>query len=94
MNSLQINLKVFKGTLRWTPAHQKKRNFMSAKWSRDVCLNHVADRVAEGLTDFYIDCRYNLIQLHAEDIMENLIPPNSWALNMNDGSTPILAGDW
>ena len=65
---------------------------MSANWSRDDCLNHVADRVAGELTDFDIDCQYNFIQLQAEDLMVSLVLPNSWTLNMKDGSTPILAG--
>ena len=65
---------------------------MSSNWSRDDCLNHEADRVAGGLTNFDIDCQYNFIQLQAKDIMESLILPNSWTLNMKDGFTPILAG--
>ena len=92
MNPLQHYLKDFKGTLRWNPAHPEKRNSMSANWSSDDCLNHVADRVAGGQTDFDIDFQYNFIQLQAEDIMESLVLPNSWTLNMDDGSTPILAG--
>ena len=92
MSPLLHYLKDFKGTLRWTPAHPEKRNYISANRSRDDCLNHVADRVAGGLTDFDIDCQCNFIQLKSEDIMESLVPLNSWVLNMKDGSTPILAG--
>ena len=80
MNPLHHYVNVFKGTLRWTPAHP------------DDCLNHVADRVAEGLTYSDIDCQYNLIQLHVEDITESLMVPNSWTLNMKDRTTTILAG--
>ena len=69
MTPLQHYLKDFKGTLRWTPAHPEKRNAISANWSRDDCLNHVADRVAGGLADFGIGCQYNFIQLQAEDII-------------------------
>ena len=65
---------------------------MFANWSRDDCLNHVADKVAGGITDFDIDCQHKLIQLQADDIMESLVLQNSWALNMTYGSTPILAG--
>ena len=85
-------MKDFKGASRWTPAHPEKRNSMSANLSRGDCLNHVADGVAGGLTDFDIDCQYNVIQLPAKDIMKSLVLPNSLALNMKDGSTPILAG--
>ena len=92
INPLQHFLKEFKGTLRWTPAHPEKRNSMLANWSRDDCLNHIADRVAGGLKDFDIDCQRNFIQLQEEDIMESLISPNSWTLNMKDGSTQLLAG--
>ena len=45
MGPLQYYLKEFEGTLRWTPDHPEKRNSMTANWSRDGCLNHVADRV-------------------------------------------------
>ena len=62
---------------------------MSANWSRDDCLNHVADKVTIGNVDFDIDCQYELIELQAE--MMDLIQPNSWSLQMKDGSTPILA---
>ena len=65
---------------------------MSANCSRDDCLNHVVDRVAGGLTDFDIDCQYNFIKLQAEDIMKSLVLPDSWTLNMKEGSTPILSG--
>ena len=53
----ELYLKDFKGAFRWTPALPEKRNSMSANWSRDDCLNHVADRVERGL----IYCRYYLI---------------------------------
>ena len=55
-------------------------------------LNHVADKVAIGNVDFGIDCLYELIELQAEDIMKDLILPNSWHLQMKDRTTPILAG--
>ena len=74
--------------IRWTPAYPEKRKSMPANWPRDDCLNHVADRVAGGLADFDIDCQYNNMRLQAEDIMESLVLPNSWTLNMKDGSTP------
>ena len=77
MNPLQHYLKAFKGKLRWTPANPEKRNSMSANWSRNNCLNHVADIVAGGLIDFDIDFQYNFIQLPAEDIMESLILPSA-----------------
>ena len=51
------------------PAHQENRNSMSAKWSRDDFLNHVADRVTAGQTDFDIYRQYEFIQIQAEDIM-------------------------
>ena len=53
------------------------RDSMSANWSRDDCLNHVADRVPGGLTNFDIDYKYNFIQLQAVDIMESLILPKN-----------------
>ena len=65
---------------------------MSTNWSRDDCLNHVADSVAGGLTDFDIDCEYNFIELRAEDIIESLVLSESWTLNMKDEPTLILAG--
>ena len=71
---------------------EEELHFLSANWPRNDCLNHIADRVEGGLTNFDIDCQYNFIQLKAEDIMESLILQNSWTLNMKDGSTPILAG--
>ena len=61
MNPLQHNPKDFKDTFRWNPAHPEKRNSMSANWSRDDCLNHIADRLAGGLTGFDMDCQYNFI---------------------------------
>ena len=70
----------------------KKRNSMSGNWARDNCVNHVADRVAGGPKDFDIDYQYHYIQLQADDIMESLVLPNNWTLNMKDGSTPILDG--
>ena len=77
-------MKDFKSTIRWTPANPEKRNSMSTNWSRDDCLNHVADKVAVGKADLDIDCQH--------DIMNDLIQPNSWKLQMKDGTTPILAG--
>ena len=65
---------------------------MSANWSRDDCLNHVADKVAMEKEDFDIDCQHELIELQAEDIMKDLMQPNSWSQQMKDGTTPILAG--
>ena len=63
---------------------------MSANWSRYDCLNHVADKAAIGNVDFDIDCQYELIELQAENIMTDLILPNSWSLQMKDGTTFIL----
>ena len=65
---------------------------MSANWSRDDCLNHVADKVAIGNVDVDIDCQNELIELQAEDIMKGLIVPNRLILQMKDDTTPILAG--
>ena len=42
--------------------------------------------------NFDIDCQHELIELQAEEIMKDLIQPNSWSLQIKDGSTPILAG--
>ena len=67
------------------------RNF-DANWSRDDCLNHVADKFATGNVEFDIDCQYELRVLQAEDITKDLILPNSWSLQMKDGTNPILAG--
>ena len=80
MNPLHQYVKNFKSTIRWTPAHLVKRNSMSVKWSRDDCLNHVADKVAMGRLDFVIDCQYQHIDLEAEDIIKDQIQPNSWNL--------------
>ena len=65
---------------------------MSANWSSDDCLNHLADRVATGQVDIDIACQYELIELQAEEIMNTLIIPHSWRLQMKDGTIPILAG--
>ena len=92
MNPLQHYLNGFKGTIRWTPAHPEKSNSMSADWSRDDCLNHVADKVVIGNVDFDKEYQYELIELQVENIMKDLILPNSWSLQMKDGTTPILAG--
>ena len=59
---------------------------MSVNWSRDDCLNHVADTVAIGNVDFDIDCQYELIHHKGPE------QPNSWSLQMKDGTTSILAG--
>ena len=67
-------------------------NSMSANWSKDDCLNHIADKVVIGNVDFDIDCQYELIELQAEDIMKDLILPNSWSLQNKSGTTPILVG--
>ena len=60
---------------------------MSTKWSKDDCLNHVADKIAIGNVDFDIDCQYEHIELQAEDIMKDIIIPDGWCLQMKD-STP------
>ena len=65
---------------------------MSANWSRDDCLSHVADEVATGKVHFDIDCQYKLIELNVEDIMKGVIMPNRWSLQIKDGTTPTLAG--
>ena len=77
-------MKDFKDKIRWTPAHPEKRNSMSANWSRDDCLDHFADKVAIVNVDFDIDCRYELIELQAEDIVKDLLTPDSWSLHMKD----------
>ena len=65
---------------------------MSANWSRDGCLNHVAGRLARGLADYDIDFKYEFVQVQAEDVMNSLVLPQSWRLDMKDGTTYILAG--
>ena len=65
---------------------------MSANGSRADCLYHVADKIAIGNVDFDIGCKYELIKLQAEDIMKDLIAPDSWNMQVQDGTTPILAG--
>ena len=55
-------------------------------------MNNVADKVAIGNVDFDIDCQYEFIEVQAEDIMKDLLTPNSWSLNLKDGTTPLLAG--
>ena len=92
MNPLQYPLKEFGGKLCWKPAHPEKRNSMSANRSRDDCFNHVADRVAVGLVDFDIHCKYELVQVQAEDVMNSLVLPHNWRLGMKDGTTPLQAG--
>ena len=78
MGPLQYYLKDFEDTLRLTPAHPEKRNSMSVNWSRDDCLNHVADRIAEGQTGIEIDCQFKFIQIQTEAIMRALDVPHSW----------------
>ena len=92
MNPLQHYLKLFKGTIRGTPAHPEKRSSMAANWARDERLSHVTDKVAMGKVDFDIDCQNQLIELRVEDVMKDLIQPNSGNLQTKDGTTPILAG--
>ena len=84
MNPLQHYLQDFKDTLRRMQAHPENRNYMSSNLSRDDCFSNVAVRVAGGLRDFDIEFRYKFIRLQAEDIMESLVLPNSWTLNMKD----------
>ena len=88
MSPLQHYIKESEGKLRWTTAHPEKRNSMSANWSRDDCLNRVADRVAEGQVDFDIDCKYESLQVQAKNVMNSLVLPHSWMLNMKDETTP------
>ena len=88
MNPLQHYLKLFEGTIRWTPSHPEKRNSMSANRSRDDCLNHVADKITTGQINLDIDCQYELKELQAEDIMKDLILPNSLSLQMKDANYP------
>ena len=92
MNPLLDYLKDFKGKIMRTPAQPEKRNSMSANWSREDYLNHVADKVAIGNVNFDIDCQFKLIEFQEEDLMKDLILPNNWNLQMKDGTTPILAG--
>ena len=73
-------MKAFNGATGWTPAQPEKRNSMSATWLRDDCLNHIADKAALGKVDVDIDCQYKIIELQAEDIMKDIILPNSWSL--------------
>ena len=61
---------------------------MSANWSRDDCLNHVAG----GQVVFDIDCKYELLQIQTQNVMNILVLQHSWMLNMKDGTTFILAG--
>ena len=49
---------------------------MSSNWSRDDCLNYAVDKVAIGNVDFDIDYQYELIELQAENTMQDLILPN------------------
>ena len=60
---------------------------MSASWTRDDYLNQAADKIVIGNVDYDIDCKYELIELHAEDIMKDLIIPNSCCRKMKDGTT-------
>ena len=48
-------MRTFEGTLRWTTAHAELRNSLTENWSRDDCLNHVADKVAGGSLESDID---------------------------------------
>ena len=50
---------------------------MAVNMSLEDCLNHVADRVVAGQTDFDIDCQFEFIQILAEDIMQALDIPHS-----------------
>ena len=46
---------------------------------------------AGGLVDFDIDCKYEFVQVQAEDTMNSLVQPRSWRRNMKDGKISILA---
>ena len=54
-------IKKFDGKLRSTPTHPEKCDLMSANWSREDCLNHIADKVAEGRVGFDIECKYEFV---------------------------------
>ena len=73
------------------PSSLGEKELMPANWSRDDCLNHVADKIPIGNVDSGINCQYELIELQAEAIMKDLIIPNSWYLQMKEGTTPIMA---
>ena len=65
---------------------------MSANWPRNDFLNHVAVKIAKGQIVFDIGCQYELIEIPAEDIMQDIIIADSWSLQMRDGTTLILVG--
>ena len=76
--------------LRWTPAHPEKRNSIPSSWSRVDCLNHIAVRVSSEQVE--IDCRYDFVQIKADDIIHALATPHSCTLRIKDGSMTTLAG--
>ena len=53
---------------------------MPVNWSREDCLNHVADRVAAGQSDFDMDCQFEYIEIQSVVIMQVLDIPRSWKL--------------
>ena len=92
MAPLQELIKDYTGTIRWVEAHPEKRNSLSANWSRDDCLNHVADRIAGGTMDFDIDCEYEHYGISATEIMNGLKINYAWSMQAKNGTTPNLAG--
>ena len=68
-------------------AGSSKEEELEANWSRDDSLNHVADKIATGEVDFDIDGQYELIELQTEDIMNSLIIPHRWRLQIKDRAT-------
>ena len=82
----------FEGTLRWTKAHAEKRAYYTASWTRDECLNHIADKVAGGSLEFDVTTNgpTNHINITATELLEGLRIPDAWSLQSTDGSIPPL----
>ena len=89
----------FPGTVRWTKAHPERRNSMSMNWSRDDCLNHIADKTADNSIDYAFSDDMGpasyppiSIMVTASEVLDGLQRPGMWRLTSTDGSTPLLTG--
>ena len=89
---LAAMVKNYQGAIRWTKAHAERRDPNPENWTRDECLNHLADKVAGGSLDFDIETaqptRYFVVT--AKEILDSMQLPGTWKLLSTNGTIPPL----
>ena len=69
-------------------AHTERRLPKTENWTRDECLNHLADKVARGSLEFDIETaqptRY--IVVTAKDILDSMQLPGTWKFITTNGT--------